>query len=213
MRRSEYWKERRPGYFFYFERPDLFPGFADCMPNYAAGIEGGSRASADCMSVLLNRLADNYPMVLHNDIVRVFDLGGAKKLELTPSYHEYPREESGDRWWYWVRDRISFAVVDTSDIARQRSVSFDYSLLADQHLSVIIVGEHDQLRRDLTQSGSGEQHFNLVLPASLGRLESIDMSGEGAGQGLRLSASDARTARFQLSDLEVMVVGAESPPK
>jgi hypothetical protein len=71
-RRYEYWHSVRPKYFVYTEDRRLFPGFADCLP--ANTYVGQSRREASCMEDLLSRLTTQYPLVMKNDLVRVFDL-------------------------------------------------------------------------------------------------------------------------------------------
>jgi hypothetical protein len=73
MRRYEYWATQQPRYFYYFTAPQLFPGFADCLPE--GSIIGSERGGNACMQQLLDALWDNYPVAMKNNIVIVFDLG------------------------------------------------------------------------------------------------------------------------------------------
>lgn len=73
MRRYGYWSTQRPRYFFYFTAPELFPGFADCVPA-DLGVALG-RGRSNCMHQLLSVLAGHYPLVMKNHFVSVFDLG------------------------------------------------------------------------------------------------------------------------------------------
>jgi hypothetical protein len=87
MRRFDFWASQRPRYFYYFEAPSLFPGFADCLP--ATTLVGQERGGAACMEQLLSRLSRQYRLVLQNPFVRVFDLqstaDAAKERDAVPA--------------------------------------------------------------------------------------------------------------------------------
>lgn len=72
MRRYDYWAARRPRYFYYFDDPKLFPGFADCMP--AGVVIGAERDGIGCMKQLRDALVSQYPVVMQSELVSVFDL-------------------------------------------------------------------------------------------------------------------------------------------
>ena len=72
VRRYGYWSAQRPHYFFYFTKPALFPGFADCMP--VGLLIGSTRAGNECVQDLRTRLESHYPLVMKNSVVSVFDL-------------------------------------------------------------------------------------------------------------------------------------------
>jgi len=72
MRRYEYWSQQRPRYFFYFDHPALFPGFADCLPK--GTLVGQERDGNSCMDELRHRLARQYVLVFENRLMKVFDL-------------------------------------------------------------------------------------------------------------------------------------------
>ena len=76
MRRYDYWLSQRPHYFFYFTLPELFPGFADCMPQGL--LIGSTRGDGGCMQDLADRLESRYARVMSNGIVTVFDLSKPK---------------------------------------------------------------------------------------------------------------------------------------
>ncbi len=72
MRRYDYWTTQRPQYFYYFHTPDLFPGFADCLP--PTTLLGQQRRGQSCMDDLLDRLSRNYRLVMENRLMKAFDL-------------------------------------------------------------------------------------------------------------------------------------------
>ncbi len=76
MRRYDYWLLQRPHYFFYFTLPELFPGFADCMPKGL--LLGSTRDDSGCMHDLAYRLESRYSRVMSNSVVTVFDLSKPK---------------------------------------------------------------------------------------------------------------------------------------
>ncbi len=76
MRRYDYWLKQRPRYFFYFSLPEFFPGFADCMPG--GMLIGSERGGDECMKQLLGTLETQYPLVLKNALVSVFDMSAPK---------------------------------------------------------------------------------------------------------------------------------------
>lgn len=76
MRRYDYWLTQRPRYFFYFSAPELFPGFADCMP--AGLLIGQTRGGNECMQQLRDTLDSQYPLVMKNELVSVYDLAARK---------------------------------------------------------------------------------------------------------------------------------------
>lgn len=76
MRRHDYWLTQRPRYFFYFSASELFPGFADCMP--AGLVIGSTRGSSECMQQLRDTLDSQYPLVMKNELVSVYDLAARK---------------------------------------------------------------------------------------------------------------------------------------
>jgi hypothetical protein len=78
MKRYDYWAAQRPMLFYYFDKPGFFPGFADCVP--AGTLIGTERSGPGCMVDLLNRLSQQYPLVLQNPFVRVFDLTHPREL-------------------------------------------------------------------------------------------------------------------------------------
>ncbi len=72
MKRYDYWTTQRPKYFYYFDTPGLFPGFADCMP--LTTLVGQQRRGKRCMDDLLERLSKRYRLIMENRLVKVFDL-------------------------------------------------------------------------------------------------------------------------------------------
>jgi hypothetical protein len=76
VRRYDYWLSQRPRYFFYFTSPELFPGFADCMPQGL--LLGSARDDSGCMQDLADRLESRYARVMSNGIVTVFDINKPK---------------------------------------------------------------------------------------------------------------------------------------
>ena len=77
VRRYSFWSHQRPRYFYYFALPELFPGFADCMPTGL--LSGSNRGGNQCMQDLKDRLTNQYALVMKNDVVSVFDLSQAKQ--------------------------------------------------------------------------------------------------------------------------------------
>jgi hypothetical protein len=72
MRRQEFWATQRPHYYFFFSAPELFPGFADCLP--PGVLPGQIRAGEDCVDRTHQRLAAQFTKVFDNGYFQVFDL-------------------------------------------------------------------------------------------------------------------------------------------
>lgn len=71
MRRHEYWDNQLPRYFFFFRAPELFPGFADCIP--VSTLQSVTRES-NCVEQLRQRLAERASLVFDNGIFEVFEI-------------------------------------------------------------------------------------------------------------------------------------------
>jgi len=72
VRRHDYYRTIRPRYFFFFDSPDLFPGFSDCLPSgYLPGQERGGDA---CLRAMHSRLSARFKKVFQNRLFSVFDL-------------------------------------------------------------------------------------------------------------------------------------------
>jgi hypothetical protein len=67
-RRNNLYATQRPKYFFFFTRPEFFPGFADCLPDTQLS-EGG-----ECVPFMRRRLASNFDRVFKNETFEVYDL-------------------------------------------------------------------------------------------------------------------------------------------
>ena len=78
MRRYDHWRSQSVQYFYYFRIPELFPGFADCMPT--GTMIGVERGGDSCMESLFRNLNSRYPVVYQNKIVSVFSLSGAPRV-------------------------------------------------------------------------------------------------------------------------------------
>jgi hypothetical protein len=72
MRRLDYWRAQQPQYFFFFFTPDLFPGFADCLPSTT--LISQARLGDTCVSMMRDRLSSQYTLVLANPIFEVYNL-------------------------------------------------------------------------------------------------------------------------------------------
>lgn len=72
MRRHEQHAGLRPRYFFFFSSPDLFPGFADCLPSGA--LLAQRRGGDDCATLMYRRLSERFRKVFDNGLFEVFDL-------------------------------------------------------------------------------------------------------------------------------------------
>jgi hypothetical protein len=79
MKRYDYWAARRPALFYYFDDRRLFPGFADCVPT--GTLVATERSGSACMTELLEKLSQQYRLILQNPFVRVFDLSSPRESE------------------------------------------------------------------------------------------------------------------------------------
>jgi hypothetical protein len=65
----------RPSYFFFFNVPPYFPGFADCgPPAFILPAEQQLRAPAGCFEIQRSRLDKNFLKVLDTNLFSVYDL-------------------------------------------------------------------------------------------------------------------------------------------
>ena len=67
-RQNDLYVSQRPKYFFFFTRPELFPGFADCLPGTKLP-EG-----EECVPFMQSSLASNFDRIFKNDTFEVYDL-------------------------------------------------------------------------------------------------------------------------------------------
>jgi hypothetical protein len=72
QRRHAYWAAQPPRYFYFFRAPELFPGFADCLPG--GTLQSVDRGGDDCVAREHDRLSERAEKIFDNGIFEVFDL-------------------------------------------------------------------------------------------------------------------------------------------
>ncbi|KTD43973.1 hypothetical protein [Legionella parisiensis] len=149
--------------------------------------------------------ASSNTIKLSSENVRSHNLSQAE-IKIMKVRNLYLKENSGDNWWYWVKDKIVFQL-EPSDVTsemKKTRLFFEYGVHGDQQLTIYL-WEKDESHKIVLNTKNGERSvYDKVLDISPALLTQLTIATNGEAKPL--SKSDSRRAAYTISNLKVTPV-------